>query len=126
MENQSQQISTKDTDTDTDTVKDNDSHVYIRKGTIEADQINYIMNNQTKTSLKRLSNTEIRSSTKPKVKREVKYTKAVGVYPSVKSASRSKFKLSQHVIKWKYKRKHSYKCQVKGCMRRFNNVKRLE
>ena len=55
--------------------------------------------------------------------KEGKSTKAVGVYPSVKSASRFKFKLSQHGIKWKYKRKYSYKCQVKGCMRRFDNVK---
>ena len=60
---------------------------------------------------------------KPKVKKETKRVGLVGVYPTTTSASKFKFKLSQHGIKRKYKRKYSYQCHVKGCVRKFNNVK---
>ena len=90
---------------------------------LSAEQINYIMNNPPKVTLKRLSSMEIESVLKPKVKQETKSVGSVGVYLTTKSASKFRFKLSQHGIKRKYKKKYSYKCHVKGCVRKFNNVK---
>ena len=90
---------------------------------LNADEISHILNNPPKVSLKRLANSTWTDTTKPKIKCETKKTSSIGVYPTPKSASKFKFKMSQHGIKCKYKRKYSYKCQVKGCIRKFNNVK---
>ena len=56
------------------------------------------------------------------MKKVIKNKKAVGIYPNASTASKYKFRLSQYGIKCRYKRNYTYKCQVEGCPKIFNNV----
>ena len=47
---------------------------------------------------------------------------ASDVFPT-KKAKRFKFKISQHILKRKYKRKYYFKCAVKNCTCKFRSVK---
>ena len=93
-----------------------------RPGTTKNDEIKCIMNNQPTITLRRLTSAEIEGATKPSTKKVTKIRKAEGIYPGARTASKYMFRLSQYGIKQKYKRKYTYKCQVEGCPKKFNNV----
>ena len=48
--------------------------------------------------------------------------KQIGVFPNATSAKRFRFKISNYGIKRKHKKIYSYKCQIKDCPEKFDNV----
>ena len=89
---------------------------------LNADEISSILNNPPMVWLKRLS-TLPREGVKPKAQCAIKKFVPVGTYPTVKNASKLKFKLAKHGIRCKFKCKYSYKCQIVQCAKKFTNVK---
>ena len=89
---------------------------------LNAEEISNILNNPLTVHLKRLS-TLPQDGVKPKAQCAIKKSVPVGTYPTVKNASKFKFKLAKHGIRCKFKCKYSYKCQIAQCAKKFTNVK---